>query len=229
MSALANGTYFISSIIGGGDRYFLGFSSGATGEALVLNPLTASESIQWDVQPSNIPNIYAFRNRRYQTYISVNPPDRELAGVVAASEPKSWYVTSADSGYLVGIDGSASLIWNVNGGTPGDNVDIILFRFQDDRAIMNEFWKFRPIENPPSSSTSPSTALPSSTSSSAPSSTCSCPAKEGMDLGDKIGLGVGLGVGIPTLLVAIVALFKDSPLAKLVKGEYRSGYNQLRV
>ena len=47
-----------------------------------------------------------------------------------------------------------------------------------------------------------------------------------MDLGDKIGLGVGLGVGIPTLLVAIVALFKDSPLARLVKGYMRPAHQE---
>jgi hypothetical protein len=47
-----------------------------------------------------------------------------------------------------------------------------------------------------------------------------------MDLGDKIGLGVGLGVGIPTLLVAIVALFKDSPLARVIRGYARPGHQE---
>lgn len=46
MTALANGTYFISSILGGGDRFYLGFSSGATREALVINSFTGLESHQ---------------------------------------------------------------------------------------------------------------------------------------------------------------------------------------
>jgi hypothetical protein len=57
MSALANGTYFITSSGSGGDRFYLGFSSGATGEALVINTFTGSESHQvvvyicWQMMP----------------------------------------------------------------------------------------------------------------------------------------------------------------------------------
>ena len=46
MSALANGTYFISSTLGGGDRFYLGFGSGATREALTINTFTGLESHQ---------------------------------------------------------------------------------------------------------------------------------------------------------------------------------------
>ncbi|KAJ2934474.1 hypothetical protein H1R20_g2635, partial [Candolleomyces eurysporus] len=99
MTALANGTYFISSIIGGGDRFYLGFSSGATREPLVINSFTGSESHQWDVEPSNIPNVYTFRNRRYETYISVNPP----------STKSSWCRRSSRSQKLTHPSGNAVL------------------------------------------------------------------------------------------------------------------------
>ncbi|RXW18161.1 hypothetical protein EST38_g7692 [Candolleomyces aberdarensis] len=202
MTALANGTYFISSTIGGSDRFYLGFSSGATRDPLVINSFTGSES----QQKSTLSDLYLLQ-----------PPPQSQTGLIAATDPRNWYVTQADSGYVIGIDQSASLIWNVNEGTAEDNTNIILFPFQNNQVATNEFWKLRSIQAGTPSSTTSSSA----SSTSTPSPTCSCPAKEGMDLGDKIGLGVGLGVGIPTLLVAIVALFKDSPLAKYIKGNGR--------
>ncbi|KAJ2913378.1 hypothetical protein MD484_g7040, partial [Candolleomyces efflorescens] len=228
MSALANGTYFISSILGGGERFYLGFGSGATREALTINTFTGLESHQWDVETSTIPNFYTFRNRRYQTYVTFSPPLESGTRVISSSDPRNWFVTSADSGYVIGIDQSASLVWNVNEGSEADGTLIILYPFQK---TANEFWKLDPVQGTPSSTSSSATSSSTTSSTSAPSATCSCPAKEGMDLGDKIGLAVGLGVGIPTLLVAIVALFKDSPLAKYVKGtpsaDSKIGYRQI--
>jgi hypothetical protein len=46
MTTLANGTYFITSSGSGGGRFYLGFSSGVTGGALVINTFTGSESHQ---------------------------------------------------------------------------------------------------------------------------------------------------------------------------------------
>ncbi|KAJ3493708.1 hypothetical protein NMY22_g20171 [Coprinellus aureogranulatus] len=115
MSALSNGTYFISSTIGGSDSFYLAFKNGLTGEGLVIDTLIGSESQQWEVEAYSIPNIYAFKNRRYQTYIDVSPPDVERAPVVAAADPRRWYLTPTDSGYVVGIDASATLTWNVKG------------------------------------------------------------------------------------------------------------------
>ncbi|KAJ2921219.1 hypothetical protein H1R20_g2640, partial [Candolleomyces eurysporus] len=210
MTALANGTYFISSSVGGGDRFYLGFGSGTAGERLVINSVTGSDSHQWDVESSSIENTYTLRNRRYGTYATVDPPPGSLSRVIAGPDPRSWYATLADSGYTIGVDQSGTLVWTLSQYNEEDNTPIVLYVLE---RFPSNFWEFKPVQATPTSTST--SGLPSA---SPPCPTCSCPAKEGMDLGDKIGLGVGLGVGIPTLLVAIVALFKDSPLAKIVKG-----------
>ena len=119
MSALVNGTYTISSVLGGGNQFYLGLSSAVMGGPLVIDSFTDSESgrvrgidlltkrqslnssvTQWDVESSNISNAYTFRNRRYQTYISSNTPPQSLESLVGAKDPRNWYVTPADSGYV---------------------------------------------------------------------------------------------------------------------------------
>jgi len=226
-TTIPNDTYYIAAQSFG---VVLEFAS-VPGNLTTYN-FTGDTSQQWQVTGSSASAghspAYAFKNIRYNNYISCITPRRGYFYLSQNNTPCVFYARGSNGGYLFSPDPALSVFWDVP-----DVVDVVILE-----PIASATVLILTTLNQ-SSTLNSSTAATSSSGASSPivtgtptatvTSTGNAAVQTGggMTEGNKISLGVGIGIGLPSFLVALISAWlmyrhkkrRQGPPSKPVKAE----------
>ncbi|EAU89837.2 hypothetical protein CC1G_06989 [Coprinopsis cinerea okayama7 len=144
LTALANGTYTISSLVGS-DIFYLQFRDSAPGSRLRGRPYSGDDSQHWEIRTSELPNQYTILNALYRvhvTYPQAPPAEGEFPTLESGSAPQKWFIFSSQNGYTISDNANRTSVWNIAGGAIVDHANIILYDYHE--FAENELWNIVP-------------------------------------------------------------------------------------